>query len=143
MRTWRILLAASGILLGLFGVARLVTQVPVSHLVVLGVWLVAAVLIHDGVLSPAVLAVGWVLARAVPARSRRYLQAALIAGGLITAVAIPLIVRSGKEPASKALLRQNFGGNLAILLGLVAAVSLVLYAVRVAHDRVDRPHQPQ
>lgn len=136
MRTWRILLAVSGILLGLFGVLRLLTQIPDSNLVVLAVWLVAAVVIHDGVLSPAILAVGWALARAIPPRARRYVQAALISGGLIVAVAIPLILRAGKQPESKAILRQDFGGNLTILLGLVAALSLVFYAVRVARDRM-------
>lgn len=135
MRTWRIVLKASGILLGLFGVLRLLTQIPTGNLVVLAVWLVAAVVIHDGLLSPAILAVGWALARAIPPRGRRYTQAALISGGLIVAVAIPLILRAGRQPESKAILRQNFGGNLTILLGLVAALSLLLYAVRVARDR--------
>lgn len=139
MRTWRILLCVSGILLGLFGVLRLLTQVPAGNLVVLAVWLIAAVVIHDGLLSPAVLAVGWALARVIPPRARRYVQAALIAGGLIVAVTIPLILRAGKQPDSKALLRQNFGGNLTILLGLVAAVSLAPYAVRVARDRATDP----
>lgn len=137
MRTWRILLAVSGITLGLFGVLRLLTQIPVGNLMVLAVWLVAAVVVHDGLLSPVILAVGWALARTIPPRARRYVQAACIAGGLIVAVAIPLILRAGKEPDSKAILRQNFGGNLTILLGLVAAVSLVLYAVRVARDRLN------
>ena len=84
--------------------------------------------------SGLVVAVGWFIGHAVPSRGRRYVQGGLIAGGLITAVAIPLILRAGQEPASKAILRQNFGGNLTILLGVVAAVSLLLYAVRVARD---------
>ena len=134
MRAWRIAFAASGILLGLFGVFRLVTEVPIGNLLVLAGWMFGAVLIHDGLLSPAVIAVGWLVGHTVPARGRRYVQGALIAGGLITAIAIPLILRAGREPASKALLQQNFGGNLTILLGLVAAASLMLYALRVARD---------
>ena len=70
----------------------------------------------------------------MPPRARRYAQAGLIAAGLVTVVAIPMILQQGAHPASKALLRQNFGGNLTLLLGIVAAVSLLLYAVRVARD---------
>ncbi len=134
MKVWRIAFAASGIALGLFGVLRLVTEVPVGHLVVLAIWMVAAVAIHDGLLSPLVVSVGWALGRFVPPGPRRYLQGALISGALITVVAIPLILRSGDAPPSKALLRQNFGGNLTILLGIVAAVSLLLYAAQLARD---------
>ena len=134
MKAWRIAFAVSGILLGLFGVFRLVTEVPIGNLLVLAGWMIGAVVIHDGLLSPAVVAVGWFIGHTVPARGRRYVQGGLIAGSLITAAAIPLILRAGQEPASKAILRQNFGGNLTILLGVVAAVSLLLYAVRVARD---------
>lgn len=137
MKAWRIAFAASGLLLGLFGVFRLVTEVPIGNLLVLAGWMIGAVVIHDGILSPAVIVVGWFAGRVVPARARRYVQGALIAGGLITVVAIPLILHAGQEAASKALLRQNFGGNLTILLGAVAAVSLVLYAVRVARETRD------
>lgn len=134
MKAWRIAFAASGILLGLFGVFRLVTEVPIGNLLILAGWMIGAVIIHDGILSPVVIAVGWFIARVVPARGRRYVQGGLVAGGLITVVAIPLILHAGQEPASKAILQQNFGGNLTILLGVVAAASLVLYAVRVARD---------
>lgn len=139
MKAWRIVFAVSGILLGLFGVFRLATEVPVGNLVVLALWLIGAVVVHDGILSPMVVGVGWLVGRAVPPRARRYVQGGLIAASLITAVAIPLILRAGQEPASKAILRQNFGGNLTLLLGVVAAASLALYAVRVARERTGEP----
>jgi hypothetical protein len=132
VKTWRIALATAGILLGLFGVFRLLTETPFTNLLWLMLWLVAAVAIHDGVLSPLVIGVGWVLAKTVPARARRYLQAPLIAGGLITVVAIPMMLRQGLDPPPKALLLQDFRVNLAVLLGIVATVSLLLYALAVA-----------
>ena len=58
MGRWRIVLAVAGIALGLFGVGRLVTQIPVPSLIGLAVWLIAALVIHDGIVSPLVLAVG-------------------------------------------------------------------------------------
>ncbi len=134
MRRWRIVLGVAGILLGLFGIGRLVTQVPVPSLIGLAVWLVAALVIHDGIASPLVVAVGALLAR-VPPRGRRFLQAGMIAGAMITVIAVPMIARQDSQPVSKSILNQNFGGNLTLLLGLVAAVTLAAYAVRVARDQ--------
>jgi hypothetical protein len=132
VRAWRISLATAGILLGLYGVFRLVTTVGFVELLVLAAWLVLAVVIHDGILSPAVVAVGWFLARTVPPRARRFLQGFLVVGGLMTVIAIPLILRKDTQPASKALLLQSYGANLTLLLALAAALSLLLYAVHVA-----------
>ena len=99
MKAWRIILAAAGISLGLFGIYRLFTQVPTSSLVALEVWLLAALLIHDGLLSPAVVGLGSLLRRFFPHRGRRYLQAALLMGALVTVVALPMIYLRGKPTA--------------------------------------------
>lgn len=135
MKAWRIVLAAVGIALALFGVFRLVTDIPLHNLILLVLWLVAAVIIHDGVLSPAVAGLGWLLRRCVPDRGRRYLQVALIMSGLVTVIAIPMIYLRGSQPAVKALLLRNYAGNLSVLIGIIAVLSLALYAVRVARDR--------
>lgn len=135
MRVWRIVLAIAGIALGLFGVGRLVTQIPPDSLKWLAIWLILAVVIHDGVLSPLVVTVGWFLRRRVPARARRYLQTGLIMGAVVTVIAMPMIYLRGSQPVSKAILDQNYGGHLALLLGLIAVGSLVAYAIRVARDR--------
>lgn len=134
MKQWRYGLVAAGILVLLYGAWHLVAELP-GNLPDLALWMVGIVVIHDGLLSPLIVALGWILARTVPPRGRRYLQAALITGGLITIVAIPLIHRQGTQPVSKALLLQNYGGNLAILLGLVAAANVIAYALAVARDR--------
>jgi hypothetical protein len=97
VKAWRITLATAGLLLGLFGVYRLFTEIPLPSLVVLGVWLLAALLVHDGLVSPAV-----------------YLR--------------------GSQPAVKALLLRNYGLNLTLILGLIAVITLSLYAIRVARD---------
>jgi hypothetical protein len=77
-------------------------------------------------------AVGWFLARTVPPRARRYLQGFLVVGGLMTVVAVPLMLRKDTQPVSKAMLLQEYGANLTLLLALAAAASLLLYAIRVA-----------
>ena len=131
----RIALAVAGLLLGGFGVFRLFTQVPHPKLIMLGMWLIGALVIHDGILSPLIVAVSWVLAKVIPPRARRYVQAALIMSALVTIIAIPMIYRRGHQPQVKAILQQNFGGNLTVLIGIIAAVSLLLYALQVARDR--------
>ena len=74
----------------------------------------------------------------MPDRGRRFVQAGLIVAAMVTVVAIPLILRQGTQPPAKALLLQNYAANLTLLLGLVAGVTLVAYAVRVARDRRGR-----
>ena len=130
----RLVIGAAGVLLGLYGVFRLVTEIPNANLTVLALWLLAALVIHDGVLAPIVVAVGWAVAHVVPARARRYLQAGLVVAALVTVVAVPLIYREDTQPAVKAILRQDYGGNLTLLLGIIAAASLLLYAARVARE---------
>lgn len=130
----RLPLGIAGVLLLLFGVFRLLTQEPSDKMVILALWLIGALVIHDGILSPIVVGVGWAVARVVPPRARRYLQAGLIMAGMVTIIAIPMIYRRDSQPKSKAILQQNYGGNLTLLLALIAALSLLAYAVRVARD---------
>jgi hypothetical protein len=139
MLAWRIGLAASGIAVLVYGVGRLFTEIPLQSLTLLALWLVAALVIHDGLVSPTVVAVGWTLHRLFPPRARRYLQAALIMSALVTIVAIPMIYRAHRQPPSKAILRQDFGANLVFLLAIIAVATLIAYAVQVARDaRFDR-----
>jgi len=134
MMRLRLPLGIAGVLLVLFGVFRLLTQVPPFPLAILALWMVGALVIHDGILSPVVLGVGWALSRVVPPQARRYLQGALIMAALVTVIAIPMIYRQESQPRSKSMLLQNFGGNLTLLIGIIAALSLLAYAVRVARD---------
>ena len=134
MGRWRLVLAVAGIGLGLYGVGRLFTSVPWSSLVLVGLWLILALVIHDGLLSPAVMAVAALLGR-IPPRARRYLQFGLIMAALITVIALPMIYQQGRQPPAKTLLQQDFEVNLMILLAIIAAGCLAAYAVRVARDR--------
>jgi uncharacterized membrane protein len=131
----RIALAAVGIVLVLYGAGRILFSVPPAVLLVLGAWMLGALMVQHGVVSPLVVAVGAALRRGLPDRGRRFVQAGLIVAGMVTVVAIPLILRQGTQPPAKALLLQNYATNLTVLLGLIAGVTLVAYALRVARDR--------
>lgn len=136
MRKYRIALGLAGGLLLTFGVFRLVTQLDAGDLFVLVLWLAAAVVLHDGLIAPITVGTGVALT-GVPPRARRYLQGALLVGALITIIAIPLIGRQGTQPESKAILLRDYTANLFLLLGITAALALVLYALRVV-----REHRP-
>ena len=131
--------AAAGLALLVYGIARLFLVVAWSDLFLLLVWMVGVTAVHDGLLSPLVLGVAAVLRRWVPDRGRRYVQLALIIGALITVIAVPMIYLEGSQPPEKAILLQHYGVNLTVVLGLVAIVTLALYAVRVARDSRARP----
>jgi len=135
MGRWRLVLGILGVLVILYGVVNLGMHIPIQTLAWVAVWLVAAVLIHQGLVSPIVIGVSSLLRRLIPDRGRRYLQAALIIAVPVTVIAIPMIYRQGSQPPSKALLLQNFTANLGLLLGIIAALCLVGYAMRVARDR--------
>ena len=102
----------------LYGIVNLGLHIPGQTLVWVAVWLIAAVIIHNGVLSPIVVGVSTLLRRHVPDRGRRYLQAGLIAAVPVTVIALPMIYRQGSQPPSKAMLLQNFTANLGLLLGI-------------------------
>ena len=130
----RVLLGAVGALLALFGGLRLATEIPGSQLLVLAVWLVGALVVHDAVLSPLIVGLGVLLHR-MPARLRRHVQAALVAGGIVTVVAIPLIYRAGSQPEVKAVLEQDYAVNLALLLVIIIGTAGLGYLVQVVRDR--------
>ena len=135
--------AVAGLALLAYGVARLFLVVAWPDLVLLAAWLVGALVVHDGLLSPLVLAVGAALRRWLPARGRRHVQLALLTGALITVVAVPMIYLEGSQPPEKAILLQHYGLNLTLVLAAVAVVTLGLYAVRVARDRRGAAPSPE
>jgi hypothetical protein len=135
MKIWRIVLAVVGVGVGTYGIFQLLTQLPRQTLVLLALWLIGALIIHDGLLSPTVIGVGAGLRRYVPDRGRRYPQFGLIMAAMITVIAVPMIYRANTEPPAKALLLQDFGINLTVLLVAIGGGTLIAYAIRVARDR--------
>ena len=135
MKAWRIILAILGSLVLLYGIVNLFIHIPIQTLLMVAVWLVAALIIHDAVIAPSVVGVGWLLRRLLPDRARRYVQMGLIMAAAVTIIAIPMIIREGSQPPQKTLLIQNYAANLALLVGIFAGVTLAAYAVRVVRDR--------
>jgi hypothetical protein len=134
MKEWRIGLAIAGLLLAMFGIFRLLSEIPTGSLILLGIWLLAALIVHDAVVAPATVAVGWVLRRTTPDRERGYLQSALIMIALVALVAVPMIALRGSQPQVKALLLRDYAASLALLISAIIAANAVRYAARRVRD---------
>lgn len=131
----RVSIGTAGVALAGFGVYRLATQIDLKYLQLVGIWLIAALVLHDGILSPSVAALGALVRRLVPDRARGYVQFGFVVCALVTVIALPIIHRSAfRQPPSKAILRQDYTGNLAVLLGSVVALTALAYVLRLVLD---------
>ncbi|MFI1467736.1 hypothetical protein [Streptomyces wuyuanensis] len=90
------------------------------------VWLGGALVLHDAVLAPLVLGVGLLVA-GLPARG--VVRGALVVGGSLVLVTLPLLLRPGAPPNPSAL-PLPYGRNLVIVLGVVAGAACLVLLVR-------------
>lgn len=116
MKSVRLLLGGAGLLLIAVG-GRLLAELP-DPLDVL-VWMGGALVLHDGIIAPLVLAAGLAVA-AVPARG--LVRGALLTAGVLVLVTLPLLLRPGTPPNPSAL-PLPYGRNLALVLAAVAVAA--------------------
>ncbi|WP_309235485.1 hypothetical protein [Streptomyces sp. TRM64462] len=124
----RYLLGGAGIVLMGVGVWLVAGTGSVRDVVV---WLAGAVVLHDGVVAPLVLALGLLVAR-LP--GRRLVRAALVVAGGLTLVALPVLL-ARKRPANPTVLPLDYPRNWLLLLAAVAAVTALIAAARAAARR--------
>ncbi|WP_019884378.1 hypothetical protein [Streptomyces purpureus] len=118
----RYALGALGLVLIGVGAGQL-ALVPEAGAVAL--WLAGALVLHDAVIAPLVLAAGLLVA-AAPARGM--LRGALVTGGALVLITLPLLVRPGAPPNPSAL-PLPYVRNLLLVLAAVALAALLLTAV--------------
>ena len=136
--TPRLLLGTIGAAMICYGGWQIFNHSGATKPAKVGEWLIAALILHDGVLAWLVIAAGWLVARTARGRARAYLQGALICAALITVIALPLIYRRGKSAPGLTLLEQNYVAHLLLLLGILVAVVSAAYAVRTLRDATQR-----
>ncbi|GAA4304885.1 hypothetical protein GCM10023086_22380 [Streptomyces venetus] len=123
MTVTRVLVGTVGV--ALMGVgASLLTDV--RDLTGVLVWLGGAVLLHDVLLAPLVLLAGLVLVRG---RARGPVRGALVVGGALTVVALPVLLRPGRR-ANASVLPLDYPRNWLIALAVVGTVMVLAWAVR-------------
>lgn len=99
-------------------------------------FVVGGALIHDLLVAPVVIAVGFGIARVAKGRARSIVQAALLATAALALFSYPLVRAYGKATHNPTSVPRNYAANLVIVLGLVWAVAAVAVAVRVARRDV-------
>ncbi|MFF1476428.1 hypothetical protein ACFVYD_02380 [Streptomyces sp. NPDC058301] len=129
----RYVVGACGVALMGLGVSLVWAQAPWD----VAVWLVGAVVLHDGLIAPLVLLVGLGVAATRPGL-RGPLRAALVTGGCLTAIALPDILRPG--PFTNAtVVPLDYVRNWLVLLGVVGAgAALVVLGKRLRARRARR-----
>ncbi|HEX4727453.1 MAG TPA: hypothetical protein VH298_06625 [Jatrophihabitans sp.] len=138
----RILLGTIGVAAIGYGAVRILTDAKDTKPLALAKWLIGSLLVHDLLIAPVVIGIGWLLARFVPPRARAFAQGGLVTGGLVSALGVLLIWRQGKSSArSLALLQQDYVANLLVLLAIIAAATVACYLISVslANRRNTRP----
>lgn len=129
---------AAGLLLMGFGAYVLLTDAHIRDPRDVVIWLGGAIVLHDGLLAPLVLALGLLTHRLAPrAGSRRILRGGLIVAGSLTAIALPVLLRPG-TPANKTVLPLNYLANWLLLIALTTVATAVILALHGRHLRSRR-----
>ncbi|MFD7278436.1 hypothetical protein ACFV80_15645 [Streptomyces sp. NPDC059862] len=134
----RLLLAVPGLTAVGFGIQQFVvrTHPDVSDARELALWLGGAVVLHDGLLVPTVLLLGLLISRA--RRLRPILRGALLTGGCLTLIALPLLLRPGR-PANPTVLPRDYWVSWSMALALTLAVAVpVAWVLRCRRSRRQR-----
>lgn len=140
-----ITVGALGILLGAWVMMDTVRPKSIWGVVT---WLIAAVIIHDGIISPIVVAISVGMRRA----GRRIrpgviaiVQGAVVVGSIFTLIVVPEIIRKAKIPNNYTVLPFDYAGRLAILWAAIVAVTALVLVVylRATRRQKTRPSTRQ
>jgi hypothetical protein len=131
----RRLLIAAGVLIMGYAVAGALLDSDVN-LVGVPIFLIAVLVLHDGVFLPLVLGAGGLVRRFVPPPWRGAVRAAGIISLAVSIVALPLVLGYGRSAGNPSLLPRAYGPALAAVLALVWLVTLGLHGARIRRVRV-------
>lgn len=98
-------------------------------------YVAGSVIAHDGLLAPAVLVLGFVLSRLLPAAVRGGVQGTLAVCGIVALMSIPVLRHDGRRPDNPSLLPHDYTENLLIVLAVILVAGLTLTAVTAVRRR--------
>ena len=126
-------LGAIGVLLAAYGGWLLVTRGHDLDNVV--VWLVAGVVLHDGVLAVATIVLGAIAVRLVPPPARAPLAVGFVVLGSVTLLAVPVLGRFGERPDNTTLLDRDYTAGWLVLAAITAVAVVAASLVRSRRTR--------
>jgi hypothetical protein len=96
-------------------------------------WFVGSALLHDLVIAPVWIGLGWLAARLLPAAARPAAVVGVAVAGLLALIALPFVLGVGADPANPSFLPRPYGRNLLLVdvgVLVVAAVWATVATVR-------------
>lgn len=132
MRALRVLLGAAGVGLGLWGL-WLMRDFTREQLTSEAFWLAGGVIVHDAILAPVVVAIGYGASRMLPGHFRRSTATAFLIWGTLSIAFLPVLSGQGGKPGNDTILGKPY-----VLSWAVMTLMLVTYAVAVALWRRNR-----
>jgi hypothetical protein len=109
------------------GLAGLVTDTRLTDLFGWALWFGGLIAAHDGVLVPLVVAAG-VLTGAVREPYRFWARAASAVAALLCLMALPMVLGIGRRADNPSQLPLDYGRNLLLVVGLIAATAVAAMA---------------
>lgn len=140
----RALTAATGLAALAYGVEQILSGGTVTDAGAVLTWLAGALLVHDGLLAPLALAVGWALARLLPATPRRVVVTGLFIAGCLVLVALPPLLAPG-VPDNPTTTPRDYSRGLLVWLGvdLLLTLAVLLAGLAVRRRRQARQQSQQ
>lgn len=138
----RLALAIAGLAFLGIGAYALLSTLDTAAMPSFVTWMIGVVVVHDLLLAPVTIAVGFVLTRYIPARVRPIVQGGVIVAAVVTLFSIPTVLALGRYPENPSLLPLDYGRNLVIILITIAAVTGLLVVIRLLRTRTDDVASP-
>ncbi len=135
------------ILLGAVGMAYgawlLLSRQDLAQIVEVVIWLAAAVVIHDGILAPVVVGLGWFGGRFLPRAVARGAVTVLVLLGPAVLVAIPVLGRFGAIADNPTLLDRDYTRGLLIFAALCVCAGVAVGVGQLrSRQRADQVRLP-
>ncbi len=126
--------AVAGAALVAVGIRGMLATQELERIVNWALYAGGAIVLHDALLAPVALAVGWLLARHAPAIARPVLQSALIVSATVAVATAPVWLERGatRYPDNATILPDaSYPANLALVLGVIWLIAIAAIARRL------------
>jgi hypothetical protein len=132
---WRWLFLLPGLAAAAYGLFGLLTAgrgVPLDSVLI---WFVGSALLHDVVLAPIWIGLGWLAARFLPRPARAPAMVGVAVSGLLTLVATPFVLGYGYRADNPSFLPRHYGRNLLVVDAAVLVVAALWATAAVVRGR--------
>ena len=144
VKAWRTGLVMLGVLLLLLGAYVLIDTVKPIKIAGLGLWLVLALIVHDGIIALVTFGVAFLLrkaGRAIPIAVLAVVQAGLVICSIFAIIVLPAVYKRSIGTNNRTVLPLDYGPSLVILWAVIVvltALAVVGYTV-LARRQKNRP----